>query len=194
MRIDSKREANTLNFKTSIIEPITSRCAKFRFKSLPVADLKSRLEMICAQEGVNLAPGTLSTLIECSGGDLRKAITFLQSGYNLQGKHAITPTMIHEMAGVIPITMMQELIDVWSTNNVKEIQKAVQHIMNEGYSGEKILEQILQEIIKNDDLSTIQKAKISQFMAQVDIDLVQGADEHLQILHLMTQIASITAN
>lgn len=151
--------------------------------------------MICAQENVNLASGTLSTLIECSGGDLRKAITFLQSGYNLQGsQHPITLKMIHEMAGVIPSDMMEKLNQVWSSNDIKQIQKAVQDIMNEGYSGEKIVEQIHQEIIKNEELSTIQKAKISQYMATVDIDLVQGADEHLQVLYLMTQIAAISAN
>lgn len=178
---------------TSIIEPITSRCAKFRFKPLPVTDLEDRIKMICAEEGVNLGPNTLNTLIESSAGDLRKAITFLQSGYNLQGSEPITPNMISEMAGIIPQDMMQQLIDVWSSNDVKAIERQVQDIMNEGYSGENIVSQIHDAIIKDDGLNTIQKAKISQFMSVVDIDLVQGADEHLQVLNLMVNIADIAS-
>lgn len=177
----------------SIIEPITSRCAKFRFKSLPVADLEQRIEMICAQEGVNLAPNSLKTLIDCSGGDLRKAITFLQSGHNLQGSAAITPSMISEMAGVIPQETIQKLMNAWTSNDIKQIEKVVQDIMNEGYSGENILYQVHGEIVKDDGLSTLQKANISQCLATVDIDLVQGADEHLQILNLLVQIAGIAA-
>ncbi|KAK4515342.1 uncharacterized protein ATC70_010286 [Mucor velutinosus] len=182
------------NYVSRIIEPITSRCAKFRFKPLPVADLEDRIKMICAEEGVRLGPNTLNTLIESSGGDLRKAITFLQSGYNLQGSEPITPTMISEMAGIIPQDMMQQLIDVWSSNNVKAIERQVHDMMNEGYSGENIVSQIHDAIIKDDGLNTLQKAKISQFMSVVDIDLVQGADEHLQVLNLMVNIANIAAN
>ncbi|KAL9537577.1 hypothetical protein MBANPS3_011650 [Mucor bainieri] len=182
------------NYVSRIIEPITSRCAKFRFKPLPVVDLEDRIKMICAEESVNLGPNTLNTLIECSGGDLRKAITFLQSGYNLQGSEPITPNMISEMAGIIPHDMMQQLIDVWSSNDVKAIERQVQDIMNEGYSGENIVSQIHDAIIKDDGLNTIQKARISQVMSVVDIDLVQGADEHLQVLNLMVNIADIAAN
>lgn len=40
-----------------IIEPITSRCAKFRFKSLPIDDVNKRLTEICTKEGVDLARG-----------------------------------------------------------------------------------------------------------------------------------------
>ncbi|KAI7892428.1 replication factor C subunit 2 [Mucor mucedo] len=181
------------NYVSRIIEPITSRCAKFRFKSLPLQDLEDRIQLICAKEGVNLAPNTLQTLIECSGGDLRKAITFLQSGYNLQGSEPITPRMIEEMAGVIPHEMMQVLIDSWS-GNIQTIEKEVQNIMNEGYSGENIIQQIHKEIILDDNLSTLQKTRIYEYMSVADIDLVQGADEHLQILNLMAHIAFIASN
>jgi replication factor C subunit 2/4 len=62
-----------------IIEPITSRCAKFRFKPLSIEILERRLQMIVEAEKVRLAEDGLAAIIETSEGDLRKAITTLQS-------------------------------------------------------------------------------------------------------------------
>ena len=40
-----------------IIEPLTSRCSKFRFKPLAIDVLKSRLECIAEKEDVKCQPG-----------------------------------------------------------------------------------------------------------------------------------------
>ena len=45
---------------TRIIEPLTSRCSKFRFKPLAVGVLKVRLEHIATQENVNYQPQVAS--------------------------------------------------------------------------------------------------------------------------------------
>lgn len=73
------------NYVTRIIDPLASRCSKFRFKSLDQGNAKKRLEDIAENENVNLEEGTVDTLIRCSEGDLRKAITFLQSAARLVG-------------------------------------------------------------------------------------------------------------
>lgn len=73
------------NYVTRIIDPLASRCSKFRFKPLDQGNAKKRLEEIAENEGVNLEAGAVDTLIKCSEGDLRKAITFLQSAARLVG-------------------------------------------------------------------------------------------------------------
>ncbi|ERS98617.1 hypothetical protein HMPREF1624_05404 [Sporothrix schenckii ATCC 58251] len=73
------------NYVTRIIDPLASRCSKFRFKSLDQGNARARLEYIAAEEGVPLADGAVDALIRCSEGDLRKAITFLQSAARLVG-------------------------------------------------------------------------------------------------------------
>ena len=73
------------NYVTRIIDPLASRCSKFRFKSLDQGNAKKRLEEIAEKENVKMEDGAVETLIKCSEGDLRKAITFLQSAARLVG-------------------------------------------------------------------------------------------------------------
>jgi len=73
------------NYVTRIIDPLASRCSKFRFKMLDQGNAKKRLEEIAENENVKLENGAVDTLIRCSEGDLRKAITFLQSASRLVG-------------------------------------------------------------------------------------------------------------
>jgi replication factor C subunit 2/4 len=73
------------NYVTRIIDPLASRCSKFRFKMLDQGNSKKRLEEIVENENVRLENGAVDTLIRCSEGDLRKAITFLQSASRLVG-------------------------------------------------------------------------------------------------------------
>lgn len=73
------------NYVTRIIDPLASRCSKFRFKMLDQGNAKKRLEDIAEKENVKLENGAVDKLIKCSEGDLRKAITFLQSAARLVG-------------------------------------------------------------------------------------------------------------
>ena len=43
----------------------------------------ARLEFVCAAESVDVTPETLAQVLRISGGDMRKAITFLQSAADL---------------------------------------------------------------------------------------------------------------
>lgn len=80
------------NYVTRIIDPLASRCSKFRFKMLDQSNAKKRLEDIAQNEHVKLEAGAVDILIKCSEGDLRKAITFLQSAARLVGALRLAKT------------------------------------------------------------------------------------------------------
>jgi DNA polymerase III delta prime subunit len=73
------------NYVTRIIDPLASRCSKFRFKSLDQTNAVERVEAIARLEGVKLDEGVSVELVRVAEGDLRKAITFLQSAARLVG-------------------------------------------------------------------------------------------------------------
>jgi len=137
------------NYVTRIIDPLASRCSKFRFKSLDQGSAVSRIEMIAKLEGVQLASGVSNELVRVADGDLRKAITFLQSAARLVGaaaaekeekdqdgdemevdsEHHVGPDMtvvtvrtVQEIAGVIPDATLDQLLDVIFPKADKKIQ------------------------------------------------------------------------
>lgn len=89
------------NYVSRIIEPLTSRCTKFRFKPLGQEKIIERLEYICKEENLTADKYVLTKLVDASGGDLRKAITSLQSVTRLKGKDIeITVDDVVEVTGV----------------------------------------------------------------------------------------------
>jgi len=60
-----------------------------------------RLEKICGEEGVKFESGVLKALMKTSEGDLRRAITSLQSCYRLKGsEHVLRVQDVEEISGV----------------------------------------------------------------------------------------------
>ncbi|GAA6062352.1 hypothetical protein JCM10212_005694 [Sporobolomyces blumeae] len=99
------------NYVTRIIEPITSRCSKFRFKPLDTGSTEARLKEICLAEKVDCPDEALEALIRTSEGDLRRAITYLQSASRLHEAtgEPMTAVSIQEIGGVVPDYAMERL-------------------------------------------------------------------------------------
>lgn len=114
------------NYVSRIIQPLTSRCTKFRFKPLSNELIKKRLVHIATQENVEYDEQALDALIECSEGDLRKAITYLQCAAKLKIKEVIKSSDIYEIAGVIKEETIKKLLDVCVSNSFEKVELFVQ--------------------------------------------------------------------
>lgn len=89
------------NYVSKIIEPLASRCVKFRFCPISDEAQKERLEFISAKEGLRLGPGAVQELINITDGDLRKSIMMLQTSSRFcEGN--LTKTDIQKVSGLIP--------------------------------------------------------------------------------------------
>lgn len=63
------------------------------------------LSHICEEENVTYEKGALKQLIECCEGDLRKAITFLQSITRLKGSSSIARDDVFDITGWYPFVV-----------------------------------------------------------------------------------------
>ncbi|EJP68903.1 Replication factor C subunit 2 [Beauveria bassiana] len=200
------------NYVTRIIDPLASRCSKFRFKSLDQGSAMKRLEEIAAAESVPLGDGAIDALVRCSEGDLRKAVTFLQSAARLIGagaqvkdgdgdedmdvdKKAVTVKIIEDIAGVIPGATIDELVAALrprgSNGSYSSVSKVVEDMVADGWSAGQIVSQLYQVITFDETIPDVQKNKIVMVFSEVDKRLLDGADEHLSILDLSMRISAI---
>jgi len=172
------------NYVSRIIEPLTSRCSKFRFKPLSTETLEKRLNMICEQEDVKCDNKAIQELIKISEGDMRKAITYLQSAYRLKGDEAVGADDITEIAGVVPSEMADKLFEACGSDSYEKLDSAVKEIIAEGHAAAQIINQVHDRIVEMSELNDHQKSAIMEKIATVDKCLCDGADEYLQILSL----------
>ncbi|KAK7900852.1 Subunit of heteropentameric Replication factor C (RF-C) [Exophiala xenobiotica] len=87
MEIHSKitRFCLCCNYVSRIIDPIASRCSKFRFKALEGGQASERIQEILSAEKVKYEDGVIERALKVSDGDLRRAINLLQSAARLVG-------------------------------------------------------------------------------------------------------------
>lgn len=101
-----------------ILAPLSSRCAKFRFKPLENPHVERFIRNVCLEEGLKCPDevGVLRSprsrglhtdpvqsirrIIELSGGDLRKAIMLLQNASWIGPGESLDPERVEELAGV----------------------------------------------------------------------------------------------
>jgi replication factor C subunit 2/4 len=220
------------NYVTRIIDPLASRCSKFRFKPLDEENAKLRLEEIAKMENVEYEDGVIDALIKVSEGDLRKAITYLQSAARLHNpiirpkpkkvddegdeemeageddddeddsklvldSKKITVKSIQEIAGVIPDQTIDKLLEACELEKGKsaysEISRLVQDIVADGWSAGQVVFQLYNKLVFNDEVTAEQKNDIVLIFSEVDKRLVDGSDEHLQILDLALRISEVLA-
>ncbi|KAE8321742.1 hypothetical protein BDV39DRAFT_197328 [Aspergillus sergii] len=203
------------NYVTRIIEPLASRCSKFRFKPLDNSAAGDRLAQIAKLENLELEDGVVDKLIQCSDGDLRRAITYMQSGARLVGatgnsgkqdggedaemtdasSQVITVRMVEEIAGVIPESVLDQLVQAMQPKKIgssyEAVSKVTTDIVADGWSATQLLAQLYRRVVYNDAIPDIQKNKIVMVFSEMDKRLVDGADEHLSILDVALKISGI---
>lgn len=183
------------NYVTRIIDPLASRCSKFRFKALDSSNALSRLQYISQEESLKYEEGILERILDISQGDLRKAITLLQSAAKVVQQNdnadAITLTHVNELSGTIHDKVLQDLISVIESKDFNSIMRTVQDFVNQGWSAASALTQLHDYYIKNDHLDTDFKNKVSWLLFDSDSKLTSGANEHLQLLNLSMKISQL---
>lgn len=185
------------NYVSRIIEPLTSRCAKFRFKPLANAVLQDRLELIASKEGIKVSEAGMAALLDTSEGDLRMAITTLQSCARLKsggkGAEAITEADVSELSGVVSKDWMDRIMSTLQNNSYFEMEKILEEFMCEGYAISQLIHQLHVQVVQDDHLSDGQKSQICEALAVSESRLLEGANEYLQLVDVASTMMSTFA-
>jgi len=79
---------------------------------------------------------------------MRKSITTLQTAQRLvSGTEHLTPELVQEVAGIIPVGVIEALLVDCKSNNFSRIQKSAKEIIDSGFSVDQVFLQLSPQIV-----------------------------------------------
>jgi replication factor C subunit 2/4 len=176
------------NYVTKIIEPLTSRCSKFRFQTISTVSINEIINNISTKENIIIKNNVIETLFKITKGDLRKVINLLQRASYIN-KNIDTELLI-DISGQISDTQIDDIwnivIDKQTDHN--KLFKLVREIINEGFSSIILLNNIFEKIIQDPNITDVNKRKIILIVSKIDYELLDNANETIQLLYLFNVI------
>lgn len=173
------------NYSSRIIEPIQSRCAVFRFKSLEEEDIKKFIDRIAKGEKLKLSEDAIKAIIEISEGDLRKVANLLQASASLSKK--ITGEVVYDVASRARPDDVRKMLDLALKGNFEDARKMLQQmLLRQGLSGEDIIYEIHRQIY-NLPISEEAKVELIEKCGDYQFRISQGGNELIQLTALLAQ-------
>lgn len=173
------------------MDPLSSRCAKFRFQRVEKVDAVSRLTQIADAEAMKAEKDALEFLVRFCDGDLRKAINFMQSAHRFLSqqpdKPSLTVDFLHDLTGYIPDSFIANFIDGSSKTPDNGVAQAAV-IIRAGFSVLQFISQIYAYILESANFKSIQKSLIAAKLSTYQKRLADGSDAELLLLSLSADI------
>jgi replication factor C subunit 2/4 len=159
--------------------------------------MKSRLEEICQQEQCSDAELVwLDDILRYADGDMRRAVTTMQSVHALVAGSSATMTfssaLIAEMAGVPPPPLVQQLWEACTqAASFDAMHRAVQDVMAAGCSAPGLLSSFVDRLLTEDEaFDELQRAQLAIRIAEAEKNMIDGADEYLQLMTVCSLLFS----
>lgn len=186
------------NYVTKIIDPLASRCSKFRFRSLDQSMGLERLKFIAEKEHVNISDDTIGEILTLCEGDLRRSVNLLQCVSTVLKTEGDNDNLkIKELFGYLPDDLINHTIDILSSKNITNITSFTEKkLLLQGYSASFILIALHQALLLSKDgialqLSQNQKNQIAKILWESDRRISIGSTESIQLLNCMFKISNV---
>ena len=112
--------------------PILSRCQRFDFRRIGIADIMDRLATVLEQEGFPAPEDALRTIARKADGGMRDALSLLDQVIALTGGE-ISQDSVRRVLGLVDNERYVELLDIWAEGKHGEVFGFVERLLDEGY-------------------------------------------------------------
>jgi len=180
------------NYSSKIIEPIQSRCAVYRFRSLTEEAVKDRMTYIASQENVPLTDEGLAAIVYVARGDMRIAINALQAASLMED--LVTDEAIYQTTATARPEQIRNMIDSALGREFTKARSFLDELLLiQGLSGEDVIVQMYREMIKfmDDPRSSLAQLPESTWVSlidkigEIDFRMTEGANERIQLEALL---------
>jgi len=101
-----------------------------RFVSLDTKPMQERLNVIAKAENVTYKTEVYDKILDCSKGDMRRAVTLLQACVNFYGINGqVVPSALDEISGKVPVQLMDALWEAIKKKDFDILTNAIDKIM-----------------------------------------------------------------
>lgn len=174
------------NWSSKIIEPIQSRCAVFRFRSLSEEDIKTYIDRIAKHEKLKISNDAINAIIEITEGDLRRVSNLMQSAASLGNE--IDEEVVYDAANRAKPNDIREMMKLALVGDFVGARKLLQDILlKQGLAGNDVLSEIHRQIY-NFDISEEMKIQLIDKCGEYDFRINEGGNELIQLEALLAQM------
>lgn len=171
---------------SKIIDPIQSRCATFKFTSIPQDDVINHLESIAKKEKVKADKKGIQAIYDYSEGDLRHAINLLQATASLG---AVTEEHVRASAGLTKTTDVDEVLKIALAGKITDArEKMIELIKVYGMSESDFLKYLNSAVFKSKHEKL---SDILEVIAKYDYRILVGANPEIQLSALLAELGKI---
>lgn len=178
------------NYVSRIIDPIASRCAKYRFKPLVKEALYARIRYVAEAEGITISDASLQALDVASGGDLRLAIMHLQSAQRASGNDLSCEDFV-SISGGVPAEAMSVYIAALESRQMDEVIHQTKLLVSQGFAASQVVVQLQRYLVSREcPLSSVQRGRVMLKLCDTERRLADGGDDYLQLLDVGGAVCS----
>ncbi|MBN2102167.1 MAG: replication factor C small subunit [Candidatus Aenigmarchaeota archaeon] len=171
------------NYSSHIIEPIQSRCAVFRFKSLSEDDVRTYAERLAKGENIKLSSDAFKALYEITGGDLRTATNVLQATSALGD---VTKERLYETVAQARPEDIKKMLETVLKGDFQSGRKMLfDMLINQGLSGEDIIKGIYKQIFEL-EIEEEKRLRLIEKCGEYEFRLNQGGSPEIQLEALLS--------
>lgn len=173
------------NYSSKIIEPIQSRTAVFRFKSLTETDIKKFITRIVEGEKLKATDAAMDAIIHLSEGDLRKVANLLQASAALGEK--ITDDIVYDVASQAKPDDVKEMLELALGGKFEDARKKLQDmLLRQGLAGSDIIAEIHHQIYSL-DVPEETKVQLIEKCGEYEFRISEGGNNLIQLEALLAQ-------
>ncbi len=178
------------NYSSKIIEPIQSRCAVFRFKSLSKEDAKKFVEKIVKKEKLDITEDAIDAILYIAEGDLRKTANLLQACASTGEK--ITKDLVYSVAAQAKPEDVKEMLEFAVKGKFKEARnKLMDMLFKQGLSGEDIVKEIHKQLFDL-DIEEEKKVEAISEIGETEFRITEGGDPQIQLESFLAKLLLLT--
>jgi len=184
---DNVRFVLSCNYSSQIIDPIQSRCAVFRFSSLPDDAVEEVVRKIADTEGIDITDAAVDALVYAADGDMRKAINGLQAASVTGG--TVEEEMVYEITATARPEEVQAMVEAALDGEFAAARAKLDELLTgQGLAGGDIIDQLHRSVWEF-DIPDDEAVYLMDRVGEADYRIAEGANERVQLEALLAAVA-----